>query len=199
MPRGQIQDRIIRVLLVNPQGILTRYRISMLANCSWQWVLELLRKLERMGLTKGTAVVNYSGLILYWLKTRLERDFREYMLQDPLDLIQRSDLTYALTTYQAENMIQHYLFPSRTDAYVLSEDLEKWQKQILEAGGLVGRGNFRLLLTDSYALYGALGISGYKIVCRPQLIVDLLAEGGPAKEAGELLLQKVTSHPLSTL
>jgi len=199
MPRGQIQDRIIRVLLVNPQGSLTRYRISKLANCSWEWVKELFRKLERKGLTKGTAVADYSGLIKYWLKTRLERDFREYLLQDPLDLVHSSGLVYALTTYQAENMIQHYLFPSRTDAYVLSADLEKWHRQILNAGGLVGGGNLRILPADSYAFYGSLEISGYKIVCRPQLIVDLLAEGGSATEAGELLLQKVISHTLSTV
>ena len=155
--------------------------------------------MERKGLTKGTAVADYSGLIKYWLKTRLERDFREYLLQDPLDLVHSSGLVYALTTYQAENMIQHYLFPSRTDAYVLSEDLEKWHKQTLDAGGLVGRGNLRILLADSYAFYGSLAISGYKIVCRPQLIVDLLAEGGSATEAGELLLQKVISHTLSTV
>ena len=199
MPRGQTQDRIIRVLLVNPQGPLTKYRISKLADCSWQWVRELLRKLESKGLTKGTAVTDYSGLIKYWQKTRLERDFREYLLQDPLDLVRSSGLTYALTTYQAENMVQHYLFPSRTDAYVLPQDLEKWHKRILDAGGLVGRGNFRILLADSHVFYGTLGISGYKIVCRPQLIVDLLAEGGSATEAGELLLQKVISHALSTV
>jgi hypothetical protein len=96
-------------------------------------------------------------------------------------------------------MIQHYLFPSRTDVYVLPEDLGKWHKQILQAGGLVGKGNFRILFADRYIFYSALEISAYKIVCRPQLIVDLLAEGGPATEAGELLLQKVISHTLSTV
>jgi hypothetical protein len=199
MPRGQVQDRIIRVLLVNPQGTLTRYRITQLTDCSWKWVSQLLRKLEARRLTQGTTVIDYSGLIRYWLETRPTRNLREYMLQDPLNLLQRSKLSYALTTYQAENMIQHYLFPSRTDAYVLTKDLEKWHKQVLDAGGLVGRGNLRLLLADGYALYGALNVSDYKIVCRPQLIADLMAEGGPAKEAGELLLRKVNSHPLSAL
>lgn len=199
MLRGQLKERILRIILVNPHGKLTRYRISKLANCSWQWVSELLRKLENKGLTKGTVVIDYYGLTKYWLDSRPIRVFRDYLMLDPMKFLREAGLAYALTTYQAENLIQHYLFPSRTDAYVLFEDREKWHKQIIGAGGLVGSGNLRIMFSDNYVFYGAMQISGHTIVCRPQLVVDLLAEGGPGAEAADLLLQKVTEDALRTV
>ena len=44
--------RIIKILLGNPKGNLTKYKIAKLANCSKPWVIEFLRKLENKELIK---------------------------------------------------------------------------------------------------------------------------------------------------
>jgi hypothetical protein len=65
------------------------------------------------------------GLVNYWLQIKTKPEKREYMHKNALGLIQTSKLPYAITTYQAENLVQHYLFPSRIDLYVKREDVDK--------------------------------------------------------------------------
>ena len=95
-----------------------------------------------------------------------------------------------LTTYQAENLVQQYLFPSRLDVYIKEENLEKWHK-IMTKEGLYGKGNVRLIISDEHIIYGKRKINNLFIVSIPQLIIDLLTEGGPCEEAGEMLLKKL--------
>ncbi|MCX8181732.1 MAG: hypothetical protein N3D12_01310 [Candidatus Methanomethyliaceae archaeon] len=102
-------------------------------------------------------------------------------------------MQYALTTYQAENIVQRYLFPSRTDIYINKEDLEKWH-QLITTDGLVGKGNLRLLISDAHVFYGSFQCQGLTIVCIPQLIVDLLEEGGVCTEAAERLIEKSETY-----
>ena len=188
------RERMLRVLLNEPSGNLTKYRLSKLAECSREWVIEFLKKLEAQGLVKGTRVVNYNKLIGYWHRVRLESEHIGYMLREPLELLRKAELAYALTTYQAENLIQHYLFPSRTDIYILEGDRAKWHSLIVNAGGLVGNGNLRALLSDKHVFYKATKHRGLVVVSMPQLAVDLLEEGGPCVEAAQLLIEKVTRH-----
>jgi hypothetical protein len=191
--RGTLRERIIRVLLVEPDGSLTKYKLAKKAASSFPWTHEFLNKLEALKLVKGTIVTNYAGLLNYWLQVKTKPEKKDYMHKDPISLIQKTQLPYALTTYQAETLVQHYLFPSRIDLYVRAEDVKEWHSQ-LTIEGLVGKGNVRLLITDAHVFYGAFKRQGLTVVSIPQLIVDLLEEGGVCTEAAEKLINKVEQH-----
>jgi len=195
--RGIMRERVIRALLTEPDGSLTKYQLAKKAECSFPWTHELLGKLEVLELVRGTKVTNYTGLLKYWLRIKIKPEKREYMHRDPISLIKKAKMPYALTTYQAENLVQQYLFPSRTDLYIKDEDIEKWH-QLLTAEGLVGKGNVRLLIADTHVFYGSFQRQNLTIVCIPQLIVDLLEEGGVCTEAAEKLLEKVKQHAIRT-
>jgi hypothetical protein len=185
------------VLLNEPEGTLTKYRLAKKAECSFSWLHEFLGKLEESKLVRDTEVTDYSGLVKYWLSVKTKPQRQEYMCKDPISLIKKSQLQYALTTYQAENLVQHYLFPSRTDLYIKTEDKQKWHDlTIIE--GLVGKGNMRLLTTDSHVFYNSFKRQNLDIVSVPQLIVDLFEEGGVCTEAAEKLCEKVTEHAVRT-
>ena len=181
------RERIIRVLL--NENNLTKYRVSKLAETSFSWTHEFLKQLEKKNLIKGTKVINKSKLIKYWETIHKKPEYKQYFIQKPLKLLKETKLKYALTTHQAENLTQKYLFPSRTDFYIKKEDINKWHK-LLTKNGLYGKGNVRILITDEHIFYKSKTIKGLKVVNFPQLILDLLVEGGPATEAGELLLKK---------
>lgn len=195
--RGIIKERVIRVLLTESNGSLTKYQLAKKAECSFPWTHELLGKLEALELVRGTKVADYTGLLKYWLQVKIKPEKKEYMHRDPISLIKKAEMPYALTTYQAENLVQQYLFPSRTDLYIKSEHAEKWH-ELLTAEGLVGKGNVRLLIADAHVFYGSFQRQSLTIVCIPQLIVDLLEEGGVCTEAAEKLLEKVKQHAIRT-
>jgi len=195
--RGIMRERVIRVLLTEPDGSLTKYQLAKKAECSFPWTHELLGKLEALELVKGTKVTNHSDLLKYWLKVKITPEKKEYMHRDPISLLKKAKMPYALTTYQAENLVQQYLFPSRTDLYIEGEHVEKWH-QLIAVEGLVGKGNVRLLMTDAHVFYGSFQRQGLTIVCIPQLIVDLLEEGGVCTEAAEKLIEKVKQYAIRT-
>jgi hypothetical protein len=193
--RGIKRERILRVLLTEPQGSLTKYQLAKKAECSFPWTHEFLGKLEAADLADGTRVTAYPDLLKYWLHVKTAPEKQEYMHRAPITLIKQAKLPYALTTYQAENLVQKYLFPSRTDVYIKQEDAEEWH-QLVTKEGLVGKGNLRTLITDPHVFYGSLKRQGLTVVGLPQLIVDLLEEGGVCTEAAERLLEKVQRHAL---
>jgi len=195
--RGTQRERIIRILLNEPTGRLTMYRITKEAQCSFSWVNEFLQKLQTKRLVEKTTVKDYEGLIRFWLEIKTKPESIEYMHQDALNLLRTTELLYALTTYQAENLVQHYLFPSRTDLYIRREDEDLWHR-IIRQEGLVGRGNLRLLITDNHVFYHSIEQKKLKIVSLPQLIVDLLEEGGVCTEAAQKLLEKVATSIVPT-
>jgi hypothetical protein len=195
--RGIMRERIIRVLLTDPDGSLTKYQLAKKAECSFPWTHEFLGKLDALGLAEGTRVKNYTGLLKYWLEVKVKPEKREYMHRDPISFVKKAGMPYALTTYQAENLVQQYLFPSRTDLYIKGEHTEKWH-QLIATEGLIGKGNLRLLMTDDHVFYGSFQRRGLTIVCIPQLIVDLLEEGGVCTEAAEKLIEKVNQHAVRT-
>ncbi|MGI0088584.1 MAG: hypothetical protein ACREBI_11600 [Nitrosotalea sp.] len=187
--RGYVRERILRVLLNNPDGKMTKYRIVKMSGANISWVIETLRNLEKMNLVKGTKVINYRGIVNIWKDWKIKPKSREYMVKDPLELLSKTKLKYALTTYSAENLVQSYLFPSRVDFYIDSKDLKEWHN-ILSKKGLVGKGNVRILMTDNHVFYNSLVKKGLTLVSVPQLIVDLLVEGAVAAEAAEMLIEK---------
>jgi hypothetical protein len=192
-PRGTKRERIIRVLLNEPTGKLTMYRIAKEAECTFPWVHEFLQKLQTRRLVEKTTVKDYEGLIKYWLEVKTKPEKKEYMHKDPLRLLRITKLQYALTTYQAENLVQHLLFPSRTDLYIKHEDKNQWHRLITQEG-LIGKGSLRLLTTDNHVFYHSTERRELRLVSLPQLIVDLLEEGGVCTQAAEQLLEKAAMN-----
>ena len=188
--RGDKRERILRVLL-SEEKPLSKSNLSKKAECTRQWVILFLKQLEKKSLVKGTNVLSRKKLLYYWLGIeRHKSKFKMYMVRDPLRALKNSNIDYALTTYQAENLVQHYLFPSRTDLYVKEEDMDEWHR-IMTKNGLYGNGNVRIIPYDKHVLYGRRKIHGLFIVSLPQMIIDLIREGGPCEEAAEMLLKKL--------
>ncbi len=100
--RGKVRDRILRVLLNNPSGDVSKYWIAKQATCTYPWVREFFLKLAEMGLVEGTRVIDYSGILRYWQSVSPKPGYKEYMVKVPLEVLKDVSLPYALTTYQAE-------------------------------------------------------------------------------------------------
>lgn len=192
VPRGKISERILRVLLNDPNGVLTIYGIAKKAEASYSWTYDFLQKLQVMHLVEKTRVKDYKTLFKLWFEIRKKPQKRDYQIRDALSILKDTNMKYALTTYQAENLVNKYLFPSRIDLYIYKNDLNKWQKYLLNKG-LVGGGNFRLLVDDDHIFYKSFKKDKFNIVSIPQLIVDLYVEGGVASEAADILFEKMVN------
>ena len=191
--RGLKRERIIRVLLAESKS-LSKNELSKRANCTRQWIILFLRELEKNKLVKETKVVNPAGLIKFWLTIHKKpKKYREYMIKEPLKLLKKIKLDYALTTYQAENIVQHHLFPSRIDIYIKEEDFQTWHSLLMKEG-LYGKGNVRTIVTEEHIFYGKRKLNGLSVVSLPQILIDLFAEGGPAAEAAQMLLAQLRKH-----
>jgi len=191
--RGIKTDRIFRVLLCNVGTDLTKYRIAKLAQAQQIQVSLLLRKLEKSRLVKGTRVVDPKRLLSEWSHLRVKSESRNYLLKDILNILRNTSLEYALTTYQAETMVNHYLFPSRTDIYIKVRDSEDWHDLLVNNGALVGGGNVRLSWYDDQVFYNSFFLNGYRLASIPQIIVDLLREGGVTVQAAEMMMKNYRS------
>lgn len=187
--RGKKRERILRILLTEKEP-LSKNELSKRAGCVRSWVIAFLQQLERMKLVEGTTVVNHKKLFDYWRTIHKKPKYKSYLIKKPLELLQKTKLEYALTTYQAENIVQHYLFPSGTDIYVKEEDLEQWHK-LLSKQGLVGGGNVRLFIDDEHVLYKKRKLQKVWVVGIPQLIIDLFTEGAMCVEAAEMLIERM--------
>jgi len=206
--RGIVKERILRVLLNNPDEGLTKYRIAKLSNGTFSWVHEFLGFLEKHNMIKVKTeqgkssqkilVSNFSKLLFFWQQCMVKPRKREYMVRDPIEILKNTKLKYALTTFQAENLIQNYLFVSRVDLYIRPKDEKKWHN-LLAMEGLVGKGNTRLLIKDEHVFYNAFRINELSLVTLPQLIVDLLDEGGVCIEAAEQLLKRGYKYAIPKL
>jgi hypothetical protein len=191
--RGIKTDRIFRILLCNVGTDLTKYRIAKLAQAQQIQVSLLLRRLEKSGLVKGTRVVDPKGLLLEWSRLHVKSESRSYLLKDILNILRNASLEYALTTYQAETMVNHYLFPSKTDVYIKVDQSEEWHDFLVGNGALVGGGNVRLIWYDDQVFYNAFFVNGYRLASIPQIIVDLVREGGVTVQAAEMMMKNYRS------
>lgn len=185
--RGITKERIIRVLLNHSGDEVTKYRVSKLADVSEPWCREYTEKLESKGLIRYTEVLKPLELYQHWKEIRIKPSQLEVSIQQPMELLQETDLKYSLTTYQAENLRQGFLFPSTTDFYIAPDQIKDWLN-IVEEKGMIGGGNTRIKVLDDQVFYNERKIDGYNTVSTPQLILDLLDEGGPCKEAAEKLI-----------
>lgn len=185
--KGNKRENILRIILTEPE--LSKNELSKRANCVRSWVIRFLNELEKKKLVKGTKVIKPEELFRYWLSIHKKPKYKSYMIKNPLKLLQKAKLDYAVTTYKAENLVQKYLFPSKIDVYILEKDLEEWHKLLVKEG-LVGGGNFRLLIADKDVMIGKRKLNNLWIVSIPQLIVDLLTEGAMCAEAAEMLIKR---------
>ncbi|RNJ78535.1 MAG: hypothetical protein EB830_00015 [Nitrosopumilus sp. H13] len=191
--RTDIRGRIARILLNDPHGNLTKYRVAKLANSSYPWTHSLLKELEDEDITVKTKVKNFREFLAWWRRHQSRHTYRAYMVRDPQKLLAEAGLPYALTTYHAENKVQSYLFPSRIDFYIRHSDRTKWHEMIIK-DGLVGKGNVRVLLGDEHVFYKSHRTDGVELVSTPQLIHDLYEEGGVCTDAADMLLEKMERH-----
>jgi hypothetical protein len=187
--KGKKRERILRILLTHSDGSLYQFLISKEAGCSQPWAHSFLKRLEKINLIKKDKILDIQGLFNYWLEINEYPLYREYNIQNPLDLLKKTTLKYALTTYYAESFVQNYLFPSRVEIYIHENEALEWHK-LLSKNGLVGKGNFRLFLEDNHVFYHNIKKEGLNIVSIPQLILDLLREKGVAEEAGKMLMER---------
>lgn len=186
--RGYKKERLHRVLLNHPGGELSRYEITKRAKVSKGWTYDYFDQLESKGFLKDSKVTDLEGLYHHWLETRIEPNAVHISFQQPLSQIQKAGLKYALTTYEAEQVHQGFLFSSSTDLYVQEDDIPTWL-DIIEENGLIGGGNTEFRVTDEHVFYNAQTVNGVTTVSIPQLIVDLLDEDGPAVEAANRLIE----------
>jgi hypothetical protein len=186
--RGFKRERLLRVLCTHPGGDLTKRALAQEAETSDGWTVTFTNQLEDEGLIEGTTVRDARGLYEYWREHRIQPSELTVALQSPLDVIQESGLDHAFTTSRAENAHQGFLFVSNTAVYVAPDDIEAWLS-LVEERGLIGGGNTEFRVTDSHVFYGAETVKGLRTVSVPQLIVDLLDEGGPCVEAAERLIE----------
>jgi hypothetical protein len=185
--RGITKERILRVLLNHVGEDITKYRLAKLAEVSEPWCREYTEKLEEKGLIRDTEVLKPVELYRLWSDIRIEPNRLEVSLQQPMELLKEVDLRYALTTYQAENLTQGFLFASTTDFYIPPDQIEDWLS-VVEEKGLLGGGNTRIRVLDDHVFYNEGKVDGYNTVSTPQLILDLLDEGGPCREAAQKLI-----------
>ncbi|MFH1225652.1 MAG: hypothetical protein V1676_07700 [Candidatus Diapherotrites archaeon] len=207
------------VLLLDPEYRLSsKYRLAKDAGSTPSWAINVIKKLEKKGIVKNLKVINPMGLFGLFHELRpkksVSRSYSIYSLGSVdklIDLFRKSGKEYAFTTYIAENILQKHLFSHRTEAYIRKEDLEDWHKQ-LTAIGTYGGGNVRIIVSENDELFNKKRMhdkiaggkffdakkGGHKeesegpwVVGIPQLISDLYAEGGPAGEAADMLLEKL--------
>jgi len=186
--RGLGKERILRVLLTQNNREVTKYRVAQLADVTEEWCREYTTRLENQGLLQDTKVLKPCDLYREWQEIRIEPNQLTVSLQQPMQLLEETNLQYWLTTYQAENLRQGLLFPSTTDFYVSPGQTSEWLN-VVEEKGLLGGGNTRIRVLDEHVFYNQQVIDGFSTVSVPQLILDLLDEGGPCTEAAEKLIQ----------
>ena len=187
--RGFKKERLHRVLLNHPRSERSRYEIAKEADVSSSWAYEYFDQLADGGIVEDGTVLDPPGLYERWLETRVEPNTVQVSLQQPLDRIRDAGLDYALTTDEAEQVHQGFLFPSTTALYVREADIEEWL-DLVEEEGFVGGGNTELRATDEHVFYNAQTVDGVTTVSIPQLIVDLLDDDGPAAEAADRLMTR---------
>jgi len=191
--------RIMALLLDPNYNPISKYELAKKAGCTPSWVIMTIKNFEKQGIVKGLNVKNSRKLFNIFDKMRpkkqISRSYSIYQfdsINKLIELLQKFGREYAFTTYTAENIIQKYLFSHRVDVYVKKEELEDWHKELTKIG-TYGGGNIRIMVSTQDEMFNKkqIGEKGPWIVNMPQLISDLYREGGPAKEAGDMLLENL--------
>ncbi len=191
----RLKTKRIAVLLLSPEiKISTKYRLAQLAGCSAAWAIMLLKKWQQENIVRNLTVQQPMKLLEIIEKIQNpKREAKRYSISNVTELmnwLKTTDFEYAFTTYSAENLLQKYLFPTKIEFYVKATDMDKWHAKLIEKG-FYGAGNITVYVDKYDELFHRKKIGNYWIVNTPQLIHDLAKEGGPAKEASDMLKQKL--------
>ena len=176
--------RMIKRLLERPDGSWTKYKLARASGCTRQWVIQYIRKLEEMDLVHGTRVKDAMGLARHGAKAT-PRPLKVLNLfhTGPIEFVKQNTDRYAFTTYSAENLTTHHLFPSRYDVYLDMDAMHRiYERTFIE--GWLGMGNTRLIVpVDELILDDVRKVGDVQVVGMGQLMIDLVREGGVAEEA----------------
>ncbi len=195
MERRNIKNvRIIKRLLERPDGTWTKYALAKQSGASQPFGLKVIKLLEGKGFVEGTRVIDMEGLARYGSGIAPGPIMVvEFYVPEPVEFIRRNAIEYAITTYFAENMVTHHLFPSRCDVYVTRKTFSDMRAKVLDEA-LIGGGNTRLIVpVDEGIVDDANVIRGVRIVSLGQLMLDLVREGGVCMEAFEMVVKRNVS------
>ncbi len=194
--RNVKKKRLLALLLEMDKDNKTKSALAKKIGSSRTWIIKFLREMTEKKYVRDFEVINPKAIFdLFHLLQNKKRTVRSYSIADTPAFLNWMIMTkvkreYAFTTYQAENMVQQYLFPHKIEFYVKKEDVEAWHHD-LSAKGLYGGGNVSLIVEEYDELFNKRKIGKWWIVNIPQLISDLFRENGPATEAGEMLFEKM--------
>lgn len=221
MPRASpARDRLLRAILggtikgdERPPRRPSLYAISKQADVAFSWVHKTVHQLEALGFlstARGIKVVDAAGAYRWWAQNRPRPVRHSFHILDQAGVaakLRDAGIDLAATTYFAENLYSRHLFPRRFDAYIEPGRLLEARKKILELGGLLGGSNFRLVEGDAHLLDESRTWteqmrrpdSGFLVAPLPQVVVDLIQEGGSASEAADILIARTyqPSRPAS--
>lgn len=215
------RDKLLRALLGNSARnvplsaqaelpLTSLYDLSKRTGIVYSWVHKNLKTLEAKGWVTTQdriEILDPAAVFEWWKAHRTEPDIHSFHIAEPTAavdaLYQDEGIRYAITTYYAENTVQGHLFPRRMDAYIADTDLPRARDALIDAGAQLGGTNFRLWTGDDAILEEIVSIGQGPAQRRyapvPQVIVDLMTEGGSAGEAADLLIQRAYPHANTSL
>lgn len=222
MPQsGHARERIVRYLLgisaLNvPQPPAYRgpheslYALAKKTHVTYSWVHKTVKNLEArrwVYVTHRIDIAQPVAVYEWWASIRTAPSVSGFHVRDPRatsGALRELGVPNALTTYYAENAYQGHLFPRRGDVYVRSKDLERAKELlVMELDAQIGGNNFRLLVGDDHLLEETVHIGPPSAATTyapfPQVVVDLIQEGGSAREAADMLIQKAHPHAQASL
>ena len=176
------------------------YALAQHTGVAFSWVHDTISELQARGWVAENApmrVIDAGAIFNWWNQNRRPPTLTSLQVQDAhLTAHQLGDagkIPNAVTTYYAENWYQKHLFPRRLDTYVPADRVIEAKRWLVEHGALIGGVNFRLWSADAAlvedAIPGPRGPMQLHYAPIPQVIVDLMWEGGSAKEAAEMMIQ----------
>lgn len=218
MPRpSPTRDRILRFLLGTTARnvqlplnyappVTSRFELSIRADAAHNWVYSTLRVLEENGWIKtedGLRLLDAPAVYRWWKGVRTRPTVHGLQVAEPHRalnaLMHDTKIPVAVTTYYAENVYQGHLFPRRLDCYVRARDVDRARAMLVEnLDAKIGGLNFRLMVGDDRLLDESLRMAADSIATDyapfPQVVLDLMSEGGSCGEAAEMLVEKAYSH-----
>lgn len=221
MPRPSAgRDRILRHLLGSsalnvplPKAygrVQSAHELAKRTGVSRSWVYATIEDLSSHGWLRTVDSIeplNPRAIFAWWKANRTELKVHSFHVADPklaLAELQRRGVETAITTYYAENIMQGHLFPRRGDCYVRAADLQKARTILVEEiDAQLGGTNLRLLVGDDGVLdedvHIGEGNARVDYAPFPQVVLDLLTEGGSAAEAADMLIQKAYPYAKPSL
>lgn len=184
----------------------TLYEFASRTGIAFSWVhgtFDLLRQHGWIDLRHGLSVRDAPAIFDWWLQHSSAPRYHSLHVANAWDaskrLLKEFGIQNAFTTYYAENACQGHLYPRRADVYVRQADLSEARRHLVhDLDAQLGGTNFRLVYGDDHVLDEKLTMptaAGRRdLAPLPQVILDLMREGGSAREAADLLIQRAFPH-----